>query len=63
MVAPARVGGLPTLRDTRVAVSMVLGQIAAGATTGEILDDYPYLESKDITAALAYASALAAQHY
>ena len=58
-VDPARMGGLPTIRETRVTVSMVLGQLAGGRTIDEVLADYPYLEREDILAALEYAAALA----
>jgi uncharacterized protein (DUF433 family) len=50
-------GGLPTIRDTRVTVSAVLGQLAAGRTVAEVLQDYPYLTRADILAALEYAAA------
>jgi uncharacterized protein (DUF433 family) len=50
-------GGLPTIRDTRVTVSAVLGQLAAGRTVAEVLQDYPYLTRVDILAALEYAAA------
>ena len=56
-VDPARMGGVPTLRGTRVTVSMVLGQLAAGRTVEDVLDDYPYLERDDVLAALEYAAA------
>jgi uncharacterized protein (DUF433 family) len=49
-------GGLPTLRGTRVTVSMVLGQLAAGRSVEQILADYPYLERGDVFAALEYAA-------
>jgi uncharacterized protein (DUF433 family) len=55
---PARMGGLPTIRDTRVTVGMVLGQLAAGRTVDEVLTDYPYLERSDVLAALEYAAAV-----
>jgi uncharacterized protein (DUF433 family) len=58
-VDPARMGGLPTIRDTRVTVAMVLGQLAGGRSVGEILADYSYLERADVLAALEYAAALA----
>ena len=45
------------MRDARVTVSAVLGQLAAGQSSGEILDDYPYLEREDIFEVLAYAAA------
>lgn len=47
-------GGLPCIRGLRVTVSTVLGQLAAGQTRQQVLDDYPYLEDEDITAALEY---------
>ena len=56
-VDPARMGGLPTVRDTRVTVGMVFGQLASGRTIGEVLADYPYLESADVLASLDYAAA------
>lgn len=49
-------GGLPTIRETRVTVSMVLGQLAAGRTVDEVLSDYPYLDRDDVLAALEYAA-------
>ena len=49
--------GLPCIRDTRVTVSAVLGQLAAGRSTEEILADYPYLQREDILAALEFAAA------
>jgi uncharacterized protein (DUF433 family) len=48
-------GGRPTLRGLRIRVSDILDMLAAGASRGEILRDYPYLEDEDISAALEYA--------
>ncbi|HVE46986.1 MAG TPA: DUF433 domain-containing protein [Acidimicrobiales bacterium] len=59
-VDPKRMRGLPCIRDTRVTVSAVLGQLAAGRTVDEVLADYPYLQREDIFAALEWA-AVAAQ--
>jgi uncharacterized protein (DUF433 family) len=56
-IDPSRMSGLPCIRDTRVTVSAVLGQLAAGRSTEEILSDYPYLERADILAALEFAAA------
>ena len=53
---PGRMSGLPCIRDTRVTVSAVLGQLAAGRTFEQVLDDYPYLERQDILAALEFAA-------
>jgi len=58
-VDPNRMRGLPSIRDTRVTVSAVLGQLAAGASIDELLADYPYLEREDVLAALEYAAAAA----
>lgn len=56
-VEPNRMGGVPCIRDLRVTVSMVLGQLAAGRSREELLADHPYLEEEDITAALEYGAA------
>lgn len=56
---PNRMRGLPCIRDTRVTVSAVLGQLAAGASVEEVLAEYPYLEREDVLAALEYAAAAA----
>ena len=61
-VDPNRMRGLPSIRDTRVTVSAVLGQLAAGASIDELLADYPSLEREDILAALEYAAAAAQEH-
>lgn len=56
-VDPATCGGRPCLRGLRVRVKDVLDLLAAGATHDEILENYPYLEAGDLTAALEYAAA------
>ncbi len=55
-IDPNRMRGLPCIRDTRMTVSAVLGQLAAGRTIEEVLQDYPYLEFDDILAALTFAA-------
>jgi uncharacterized protein (DUF433 family) len=57
-VDPQRMGGVPCIRDLRVTVSMVLGQLAAGRTVEQLLEDYPYLEREDVLAALHFAAAM-----
>jgi uncharacterized protein (DUF433 family) len=59
-IDPNRMGGMPCIRDTRVTVSAVLCQLAAGRSASEILGDYPYLEPADIPAALEYGAAAVA---
>ena len=56
-IDPAKMTGLPCIRDTRVTVSAVLGQLAAARSTEQILAGYPYLERADIPAALGFAAA------
>jgi uncharacterized protein (DUF433 family) len=56
-IDPNRMSGLACIRDTRVTVSAVLGQLAAGRDFDDILGDYPYLERVDILAALEFAAA------
>lgn len=58
-IDPEVVHGRPAVRGTRMRVSDVLSLLAAGADEAEILEDYPYLTSKDIRACLAYAAAQA----
>ena len=52
-------GGRPCIRGMRIRVSDVVGLLAAGEKRERILEDYPYLESADIDAALAYAAGAA----
>lgn len=56
-VNPTRMRGLPCIRDTRVTVGAILGQLAAGVDVDELLASYPYLEREDVLAALGYAAA------
>jgi uncharacterized protein (DUF433 family) len=53
---PKVMGGKPTIRGLRVTVGTIIGLIAAGHDTKEILQAYPYLEEEDIREALAYAA-------
>ena len=43
----------------RIPVSVIVGQIAYGATAEEVLADYPDLEPEDLRQALGYAAWLA----
>ena len=40
----------------RIRVKDILNLLASGASTEEILEDYPYLEAGDIRASLEYAA-------
>lgn len=59
VIDPDVVHGRPVIRGTRMRVSDVLSLLASGATTPEILEDYPYLTDEDIKASLHYAAAQA----
>ena len=50
--------GKPSIRKMRFTVSQMLNLVAAGMTSDEILNDYPYLEIDDIAACLQYASCI-----
>jgi uncharacterized protein (DUF433 family) len=56
---PRVLGGRACIRGMRIPVSLLVGQIAHGATFEEILSDYPDLEREDLQQALAYAAWLA----
>ena len=53
---PQVMGGKPCIRGMRVTVGTVVGLVASGHTTEEILELYPYLEKDDIQEALAFAA-------
>ena len=53
---PEILGGRACIRGMRIPVSLILGQIAHGATHEEILEQYPDLETEDIQQALEYAA-------
>ena len=45
-------GGKPCIRGLRVTVGMIVGLVATGYSSEEILRAYPYLEKADIYQAL-----------
>ncbi len=55
-IDPEVMGGKPCIRGLRVTVGTVVGLVAAGHSTPEILVLYPYLEEEDVRQALAYAA-------
>jgi uncharacterized protein (DUF433 family) len=55
--------GKPTIRGKRIAVQTVLEFLSAGESVEAILNQYPSLESEDITACLKFASALMNRNY
>lgn len=51
--------GQACFRGTRIMVSVILDNLAAGVTEEEILASYPTLAPQSVQAALAYAAELA----
>ncbi len=49
-------GGRACIRGMRITVSLIMNLVAAGASTEEILDEYPDIEKEDIAQALRYAA-------
>jgi uncharacterized protein (DUF433 family) len=56
---PKIVGGEAVIRGTRVTLRTLLASLAEGATTEEILADFPTLTEADVRAAIAFAAASA----
>ncbi|RKY01632.1 hypothetical protein DRP77_09365 [Candidatus Poribacteria bacterium] len=55
--------GRPCIKGTRIWVSLILDNLAAGASVEEILKAYPSLTREDIQAALAFAAEMARERY
>ena len=55
--------GKPCIRGTRIWVSLIIDNLAAGTPEEEILAAYPSLKKEDIRAALAYAAELTHDRY
>lgn len=53
---PAVMAGKPCVKGTRVTVGALVGLVAAGKSTQEIVDAYPYVTAEDIAQALSYAA-------
>ena len=51
--------GKPRIKGTRIPVSLILGYMAEGNTTEEIIDEFPDLNKDHISACLDYARDLA----
>ena len=55
-VDPKQMNGVPCIRGLRIPVATVVGMVAEGLTTNEILRSFPDLEAADVHAALLYAA-------
>ena len=47
-IEPGKRGGRPCIRGMRITVDDVLGYLASGMTTEELLVDFPYLTNRDV---------------
>lgn len=56
---PQVYSGKACIRGMRFPAHLVVDMLAAGKSSEEILDDFPYLEREDLRQALAYAAVLA----
>ncbi len=56
---PEVLSGKPRIDGTRIPVALVLGYLAAGSTSDEIIKEFPDLTREDIAACLDYARDLA----
>ena len=55
--------GKACIRGTRIMVSVILDNLAAGVSRQEILQSYPSLADSDLDVALAYAAELARERF
>jgi uncharacterized protein (DUF433 family) len=55
---PEILRGKPRIKGTRIPVGLVLGYLAAGKTSADILAEFPDLTSEQIAACLDYAREL-----
>lgn len=55
-IEPGKRGGKPCIRNLRITVYDVLELLAEGMTAAEIIDDFPELQTEDITACLSFAA-------
>jgi uncharacterized protein (DUF433 family) len=56
---PQVLRGKPRIKGTRIPVALVLGYLAAGQSSSEIVRRFPDLKEGDVAACLDYARALA----
>jgi uncharacterized protein (DUF433 family) len=57
-IDPARLGGKPVVRGSRIAVELVVEMVADGWQDARILAEYPMLTAEDVRACLHYAAAM-----
>ena len=55
-VNPRQMDGVPCIRGLRIPIATIVGMVADGMTTKDILTAYPDLGPEDIREALQYAA-------
>lgn len=55
--------GKPCIRGIRFPVTTLIGYLAGGMTTEQLLEDFPFLEKADIFEALAFAASTMDDQY
>lgn len=55
-INPTQMGGVPCIRGLRIPVATVVGMVADGVSTDEILNAYPDLEADDVREALQFTA-------
>jgi uncharacterized protein (DUF433 family) len=55
--------GKPCIKGTRIWVSLILDNLAAGTSEKDLVAAYPSLSPDDIRAAIAYGAEMARHHY
>jgi len=55
--------GKPCIRGTRIWVSLILDNLAAGVSAAELLEEFPQLTADDIRAAIAYGAEMARERF
>ncbi len=63
VVDPLICHGKACVRGTRIMVSVILDNLAEGASMSDILQSYPSLTPMDVRASMAYAAELARERF
>lgn len=62
-IDPKRCFGKPCIRGHRIWVSLILDLLASGASSAEVLKNYPGLDEADIQACIAYGAEMSRERY
>ena len=62
-IDPTTCFGKPTIRGTRIWVSLILDFLADGMSLEEVLAEYPPLAAEDVRAAIPYGAEMSRERY